>query len=153
MLQSYGDLTRHFAYESRLAYYYNRDSRELVVAGRIVVAIKCCAKLRLDLTDGNTHSAPVSVVLYNKLFKNIVTCGLDSYIIVWDPFTGKRQLLMKNCHTRVIYGENVDIEITAACFNTMAQFLLTGARDGSVKIWNYNNATCIRNMNIESGVK
>lgn len=150
MLQSYGDLTRHFQYESRLAYFYNQDCRELIVAGRIVVAIKCCAKLRLDLSDGNTHSAPVSVVLYNKLFKNVVTCGLDSYIIVWDPFTGKRQLLMKNCHTRVIYGENVDIEITAACFNSMAQFLLTGARDGSVKIWNYNNATCIRNMNIEN---
>lgn len=150
MLQSYGDLTRYFPYESRLAYYYNQDCRELLVAGRVVVAIKCCAKLRLDLSDGYTHSAPVSVVLYNKLFKNIVTCGLDSYIIVWDPFSGKRQLLMKNCHTRVIYGENVDIEITAACFNSMAQLLLTGARDGSVKIWNYNNATCIRNMNIEN---
>ena len=40
-------------------------------------------------TDGFTHSRAVSKVLYNPLFKVIVTCGMDSIIITWDPVTGK----------------------------------------------------------------
>ncbi|XP_037949995.1 WD repeat-containing protein on Y chromosome [Teleopsis dalmanni] len=146
LLQSFGDLVRLLPSETDLCYKYHTHSRELLVGGRKIISIKCCPRIRMDLTDGNTHSAPVSVVLYNRLFRNIVTCGLDSYIIVWDPWTGQRKVIIKNCHTKIIYGESRDIEITAACFDPLEQFLLTGARDGSLKIWNYNSAVCMRNM-------
>ncbi|XP_061400442.1 WD repeat-containing protein on Y chromosome-like [Musca vetustissima] len=150
LLQTYGDLVRLIPGETDLAYYYHPHMRVLLVGGRKLVALKCNPRVRVDLTDGNTHAAPVSVVLYNRLFRNVVTCGLDSYIIVWDPWTGRRKIIMKNCHTKQMYGENIDIEITAACFDPLEQFLLTGARDGSLKIWNYNNAVCIRNMSIRA---
>lgn len=39
-------------------------------------------------TDGFTHSRAVSKILYNPLFKVVITCGLDSIIINWDPVTG-----------------------------------------------------------------
>ncbi|EDW64164.2 WD repeat-containing protein on Y chromosome [Drosophila virilis] len=150
LLQTYGDLVRIIHHsETDIKYYYHSHLRELMVAGRKLIQIKCCPRVRVDLTDGNTHAAPVSVVLYNRLFRNIVTCGLDSYIIVWDPWTGRRKIIMKNCHTKMIYGETIDIEITAACFDPLEQFLLTGARDGSLKIWNYNNAVVVRNMSIQ----
>lgn len=148
LLQTYGDLVRLIPAETDLAYYYHAFLRVLLVGGRKLIAIKCNPRIRVDLTDGNTHAAPVSVVLYNRLFRNVVTCGLDSFIIVWDPWTGRRKIIIKNCHTKQMYGEHVDIEITAACFDPLEQFLLTGARDGSLKIWNYNNAVCIRNMSI-----
>ncbi|XP_034471992.1 WD repeat-containing protein on Y chromosome isoform X2 [Drosophila innubila] len=149
LLQTYGDLVRIIHHsETDIKYYYHSHLRELMVAGRKLISIKCCPRVRVDLTDGNTHAAPVSVVLYNRLFRNIVTCGLDSYIIVWDPWSGRRKIIMKNCHTKMIYGETIDIEITAACFDPLEQFLLTGARDGSLKIWNYNNAVVVRNMSI-----
>ncbi|KAH8263299.1 hypothetical protein KR044_006922, partial [Drosophila immigrans] len=150
LLQTYGDLVRIIhPSEMDIKYYYHSHLRELMVAGRKLISIKCCPRVRVDLTDGNTHAAPVSVVLYNRLFRNIVTCGLDSYIIVWDPWSGRRKIIMKNCHTKIIYGETIDIEITAACFDPLEQFLLTGARDGSLKIWNYNNAVVVRNMSIQ----
>lgn len=149
LLQTFGDLVRILASETDLSYLYHPLSRDLLVGGRKLISIKCCARIRVDLTDGNTHAAPVSVVLYNGLFRNVVTCGLDSYIIVWDPWTGRRKIIMKSCHTKMEYGETIDIEITAACFDPLEQFLLTGARDGSLKIWNYNNAVCMRNMSIK----
>lgn len=149
LLQTYTDLARLIPGETDLIYYYHPHMRVLLIGGRKLVSIKCNPRIRVDLTDGNTHAAPVSVVLYNKLFRNMVTCGLDSYIIVWDPWTGRRKIIMKNCHTKQVYGENIDIEITAACFDPLEQFLLTGARDGSLKIWNYNNAVCMRNMSIK----
>ncbi|XP_067624274.1 WD repeat-containing protein on Y chromosome [Eurosta solidaginis] len=149
LLQTFGDLVRLLASETDLCYKYHPLSRDLLVGGRKLISIKCCARIRVDLTDGNTHAAPVSVVLYNSLFRNVVTCGLDSFIIVWDPWTGRRKIIMKSCHTKMVYGETIDIEITAACFDPLEQFLLTGARDGSLKIWNYNNAVCMRNMSIK----
>ncbi|XP_030383633.1 WD repeat-containing protein on Y chromosome [Scaptodrosophila lebanonensis] len=150
LLQTYGDLVRLIHHtETDLVYYYHSHLRELMVGGRKLISVKCCPRVRVDLTDGNTHAQPVSVVLYNRLFRNIVTCGLDSYIIVWDPWTGRRKIIMKSCHTKMIYGETIDIEITAACFDPLEQFLLTGARDGSLKIWNYNNAVVVRNMCIQ----
>lgn len=39
-------------------------------------------------TDGFTHSRAVAKVLYNPLFKVVVTCGMDSIIICWNPLTG-----------------------------------------------------------------
>lgn len=149
LLQTFGDLARIIPRETDLVYYYHMYLRVLLVGGRKIIAIKCNPRVRVDLTDGSTHAAPVSVVLYNRLFRNVVTCGLDSYIIVWDPWTGRRKVIIKNCHTKQIYGENINIEITAACFDPLEQFLLTGARDGSLKIWNYNNSVCVRNMCIK----
>ncbi|XP_055855750.1 WD repeat-containing protein on Y chromosome-like [Episyrphus balteatus] len=152
LLQTFSDLTQMISKtETEIAYYYDKLSRNLLIGGRKIIVLRCCPRLRMDLTDGNTHAATVSVILYNKLFRNIVTCGLDSYIIVWDPWTGRRQIMIKNCHTQMIYGELTDIEITAACFDPLEQYLLTGARDGSLKIWNYNNAVCVRNMSITLG--
>lgn len=148
LLQTYGDLARLIPRENDLVFYYHAYLRVLLVGGRKLTAIKCNPRIRVDLTDGNTHSSPVSVVLYNRLFRNVVTCGLDSFIIVWDPWNGRRKIIIKNCHTKQLYGEYVDVEITAACFDPLEQFLLTGARDGTLKIWNYNNAVCIRNMSI-----
>lgn len=128
---------------------YFDKNREFIVASMKIATIKCCPLLRLDKCDGWTHARPVSVALYNDLFKTVVTCGLDSYIIVWDPWTGKRLSLIKQAHTRIFHGEKTIVEITAGCFDPKKQLLLTGARDGSLKVWNFNNGTCVRHLSIE----
>lgn len=108
---------------------------------------------RLDLTDGNTHTKPVSIVLYNHLFDVIITCGFDSFIIVWDSITGTRLNLIKMAHSRILHGENLRVEITAACFDPKHQLLLTGATDGTLKVWNFNNGFCVRHMSISAGAE
>ena len=37
-----------------------------------------------------------------------------------------------------------DMEITAMSFDPTKRKLITGARDGVVKIWNFNNGACLR---------
>lgn len=81
-----------------------------------------------------THTRPVSIVLYNKLFEVVITCGFDSFIIVWDPWIGVRLNLIKMAHSRVLHGETLRVEITAACFDPKHQLLLTGATDGTLKV-------------------
>jgi len=79
----------------------------------------------------------------------IVSTGLDSCIIVWDPWYGRRLHLISHAHSVIRYGQYADIEITAACFDDSEQFLVTGARNGSVKMWNYNTGICIHDIMID----
>lgn len=68
------------------------------------------------------------------VFQVVVTCGLDSYIISWNPWDGKRLLVIKDAHTVMIHGELKPVEITAATFDPGQQRLLTGAHDGTLKV-------------------
>uniref|UniRef100_A0A1A9WKU6 WD repeat-containing protein on Y chromosome n=1 Tax=Glossina brevipalpis TaxID=37001 RepID=A0A1A9WKU6_9MUSC len=148
LVQTFDDLIRIIPSENDLVFHYHKALRILLIGCRKLVAIKCNPRVRVDLSDGTSHAGPVSVVLYNKLFRSVVTCGLDSYVIVWDPWSGRRKIIIRDCHTERLYGETQNVEITAACFDPLEGYLLTGARDGTLKIWNYNNAVCIRNLRI-----
>ncbi|CAG9763835.1 unnamed protein product [Ceutorhynchus assimilis] len=149
-VQTYLDLPAKLGERSDLNALYNPESRQLIIGSVMIAIIPLSPKQSSEHTDGNTHSSGISVVLYNKLFKLLITCGLDSYIIVWNPFDGRRLLVIKECHTRMLYGESISVEITAATFDPGYQRLLTGAHDGTLKIWNFNTGTCLRNMNIET---
>lgn len=80
----------------------------------------------------------------------IVSTSLDSCITVWNPWYGYRLSFVTKAHSRWKYGEKVGVEITAACFDSSEQLLVTGARDGSVKMWQFNTGTCIRNIMVEN---
>lgn len=150
-LQTYLGLPTELGEHTALTLLYNEESREIIVGSLVMAVVHLCKLQSGEHTDGNTHSAGVSVVLYNPLFKFVVTCGLDSYIIVWDPWNGRRMNVIKDAHTRLIHGERIPVEITAATFDPHNQLLLTGAHDGSLKVWNFNTGTCYRNMNIKKG--
>ena len=58
-----------------------------------------------------------------------------SVVSVWDVDTGEKTMQFSNCHGNA--------EITAMAFDTAGRRLVTGARDGSLKIWNFNNGACL----------
>jgi len=41
------------------------------------------------------------------------------------------------------------VDITAMSFDHTYRRLITGGRDGSVKIWNFHNGDCLRIMSVE----
>ncbi|XP_071987728.1 cilia- and flagella-associated protein 337-like [Engystomops pustulosus] len=73
-----------------------------------------------------THEAPLSTLLYNGFFHQVVTASDDSSIIVWDVETGNKSLLLRNAHG--------DEEITCMTLDPSHRKLLTGARDGTIKV-------------------
>ncbi|XP_075034068.1 cilia- and flagella-associated protein 337-like [Mixophyes fleayi] len=92
--------------------------------------------LRFAHTDANeeilaTHEAPLSGVLYNSFFHQVVTASEDSTVAVWDVETGNTSLLLNNVH-----GQE---EITCMAFDGSQRKLITGARNGTIKIWNIQN--------------
>ncbi|XP_062565514.1 WD repeat-containing protein on Y chromosome [Armigeres subalbatus] len=148
LIQTYSQFSSSLYKTVPACAYYSELSRELIMGANKVLSVSCCPKIALEVTDGESHTQPISVILYNPLFKVIVSCGLDSFIIVWD-YTGNRKLtIIPDAHTEVIHGILEKIHITAACFDPKLQLLLTGARNGDLKIWNFNSGSLMSSMTI-----
>ncbi|XP_046141519.1 WD repeat-containing protein on Y chromosome [Osmia bicornis bicornis] len=149
-IQTYNGLPSELGGHTLMSVVYNTLNHKMIVASTMIAIIICDPVINEETSDGFTHTKPVSCVLYNHLYKVVVTTGLDSCIIVWDPWLGNRLYLVTHAHSRFLYGQHHDIEITAACFDESEQLLVTGTRDGTLKIWNFNTGTCLRNMTVEN---
>ena len=66
-------------------------------------------------------------------------------VSVWDVDTGEKIIQFSNCHG--------NLEITAMAFDPTGRRLITGARDGSIKIWNFNNGACLSKLQTDHEVE
>ncbi|XP_076665272.1 WD repeat-containing protein WDY isoform X2 [Andrena cerasifolii] len=148
-IQTYTGLPAELGEHTAITIVYNTLNHKMIIASAVIAIIVCEPVVNEETSDGYTHTKPVSCVLYNHLYKVIVSTGTDSCIIVWDPWLGTRLYLVTHAHSQFLYGQYNDIEITAACFDESEQLLATGARDGTLKIWNFNTGTCLRNMAVD----
>ncbi|XP_028518792.1 WD repeat-containing protein 49 [Exaiptasia diaphana] len=85
-----------------------------------------------------SHTKPLCAALYNDLFDQVVSACHDSVVCVWNIENGEKIIQFSNAHG--------DSEITAMTFDQSKRRLITGARDGTVKIWNFNNGCCLREL-------
>ncbi|KAL4680618.1 hypothetical protein H8959_022559 [Pygathrix nigripes] len=83
-----------------------------------------------------THCSPLCAVLYSKIFKQVVSGCLRGTVSVWEVVTGR-----KTMEFSVSGGQHV--ELTAMALDESERCLLTGLRDGTVKMWNYNIGKCL----------
>ena len=65
---------------------------------------------------------------------------MGSVISVWDVETGEKIIQYSKVHG--------DREITSMTFDPSGRRLLTGGRDGKVKIWNFNNGACLSEIDM-----
>ncbi|KAL7754106.1 hypothetical protein RI367_000086 [Sorochytrium milnesiophthora] len=85
-----------------------------------------------------SHDAPIAAAMFNQNFHQVVSGCHNSTVSVWDVFTGYRLFQYHNVHE--------DMEITAMCFDKSCRRLITGSRDGHIKIWNFNNGQLLRDL-------
>ncbi|XP_049548022.1 WD repeat-containing protein on Y chromosome [Anopheles darlingi] len=149
LLQTFAELTVVLGLNLPVCAFYDERERQLVVANNKLVSLSCCPEIPLDRTDGESHTRPISVLLYNSLYKLIISCGLDSVIITWDHCMNRKMSLITDAHTQVRNGLQESVEITAGCLDGKQQLLATGARDGSVKLWNISGRTCMRTFSMQ----
>ncbi|XP_045580316.1 WD repeat-containing protein on Y chromosome [Salmo salar] len=77
------------------------------------------------------HGAPLSCALYNPTLKQVIAGCDDSSVSVWDVETGRLRLKITSAH-----GEE---EITCMALDSSHRRLITGARNGTIKVWNLLN--------------
>jgi WD40 repeat protein len=85
-----------------------------------------------------SHKEAVTCCLYNKHFKQLVSCTEASIVKLWDLETGKAISEFSSAHG--------DSAITCMTFDETDRRLITGGRDGTSKIWNYNNGHCLKTL-------
>ncbi|XP_065094978.1 WD repeat-containing protein on Y chromosome-like, partial [Ochlerotatus camptorhynchus] len=149
LFQKYSAFSTNLHRTLQACAYYNDRDRELLVGANKVLAVSCCPKIKVEVTDGKSHTLPISILLYNPLFKMVVSCGLDSFIIVWDYTNNRRLTVIADAHTEEIHGIVEKVQITAACFDPKLQLLITGDRIGILKIWHFNSGSLMSSLSIE----
>ncbi|CAH1777712.1 unnamed protein product [Owenia fusiformis] len=85
-----------------------------------------------------THKEPIHACKYNVQFKQVITCSDGSTIKLWDFESGRPVFDFGEAH-----GTEA---ITCMDFDGTGRRLITGGRDGCLKVWNYNNGQCLRTL-------
>ncbi|XP_068126283.1 cilia- and flagella-associated protein 337-like [Hyperolius riggenbachi] len=80
-----------------------------------------------------SHSEPVTSCLYNHHHHQIISCTEASEMKVWDLLTGQRISEVQATH-----GHSA---LTCLALDSGSNRLVTGSRDGSVKLWDYTSHT------------
>ncbi|XP_013775753.1 WD repeat-containing protein on Y chromosome-like [Limulus polyphemus] len=101
-----------------------------------------------EISEGAKTSHPKCLcgALYNSLFNYVISTCHGSVITVWDLNTGDKIIQFNKCHKITKIGVYYPVEITAMTLDPTERRLITGGRDGTVKIWNFNNGACLREM-------
>uniref|UniRef100_A0A8C9YGJ4 WD40 repeat domain 95 n=1 Tax=Sander lucioperca TaxID=283035 RepID=A0A8C9YGJ4_SANLU len=85
-----------------------------------------------------SHNETVMCCGYNEEFRQVVSCTEGSVVKVWDFDTGRQVFEFGGTH-------NLSA-ITCMTFDPKGRRLVTGGRDGSLKIWNFNNGQCLKTL-------
>ncbi|XP_071214031.1 cilia- and flagella-associated protein 337-like isoform X2 [Salvelinus alpinus] len=77
-----------------------------------------------------SHENPVTCVLYNSLFRQVISSDSGSTVICWLVDTGQKVKQFHRCHG--------DAEISTMALDGTQTRLFTAGTDGVVKIWDFN---------------
>nr|XP_054598438.1 WD repeat-containing protein 64 [Nothobranchius furzeri] len=88
-----------------------------------------------------SHQHPVVCCGCSEELRQVVSCSQGSVAKVWDLDTGRQMFE---------FGCTDDLNsITCMTFDSTGRRLITGGRDGCLKIWNFNNGQCLKTLKKE----
>ncbi|XP_060090706.1 WD repeat-containing protein on Y chromosome-like isoform X2 [Heteronotia binoei] len=123
------------------ACHYISSTRSLCVAADALAVLHLRLSSPPDPNLAISHKEPVLCCKYNKVFRHVVSCSEGSVVKVWDFESGKHLFEFGSAH-----GGSA---ITCLTFDPSGRRLITGGRDGCLKIWNYNNGHCLHTLKRE----
>ncbi|XP_029383255.1 WD repeat-containing protein on Y chromosome [Echeneis naucrates] len=107
----------------------------LVVGCKDYLALLNLSEMRRGGGGGLTaeiqYGQALSCALYNPTLRQVVTGHVNSSVSLWDVETGRRRLQILNAH-----GED---ELICLELDSSHKRLITGARNGTIKVWNLLN--------------
>ncbi|XP_056297367.1 WD repeat-containing protein 49-like isoform X3 [Pseudoliparis swirei] len=90
----------------------------------------------------SSHEHPVTCVLYNSLFRQVISSDSASSVICWLARTGQKVKQFHRCH-----GNN---EISTMALDGTQTRLFTAGLDGEIKVWDFDGR-CLHRMNAGLG--
>ncbi|XP_062873393.1 WD repeat-containing protein 64 [Trichomycterus rosablanca] len=120
---------------------YSAAVKSLYIATDSLALLALKTKLQPQGGYVTSHKEPVLCCGYSREFQQVVSCTEASVIKVWDVDTGSQVFEYGGAH-----GLSA---ITCMSFDPKGRRLVTGGRDGCLKIWNFNNGHCLKILSRE----
>ncbi|KAM6207405.1 WD repeat-containing protein 64 [Sarcoramphus papa] len=109
------------------------NDRGMLITGSAVIDIYPLTHMIQDTRQvPQTHEKNINVLVYNRVFHQILTICSESILKVWDLETGYQIYQIEDAH-------GLNTEVTCAAIEIYGFYLATGACDGTVKIWEFES--------------
>ncbi|XP_068441993.1 cilia- and flagella-associated protein 337-like [Clinocottus analis] len=125
--------------DTRTLLFVHEERQTLVLSFNSLLVL---LETRKEEERPGSHEHPVTCVLYNSLFRQVVSSDSASSVICWLAHTGQKVKQFHRCH-----GNN---EISAMALDGTQTRLFTAGLDGEVKVWDFNGR-CLHRMNAGLG--
>lgn len=128
-------------------FYLNPTQQRLMMGSRKLFSLSHINESYVH-HERTSHLYPITQILYNPLFDVMISSDEGSTINIWNITTGEKVMHILNAHVTQIdeYNEHA-VEITAMCLDEAKRRLITGAHDGSLALWNFNNGHNLYRVN------
>ncbi|KAJ3160300.1 hypothetical protein HDU88_007978 [Geranomyces variabilis] len=131
-------MIEHRADNTLSALYFNPANGGKLIVGSSCVVVYGLADKEQHRGAIKSHEAPVRAALWNAVFEQVVS-GCDGSIVnVWDATTGQKTFRFADVHEKA--------EITAMAFDSGCRRLITGGRDGTMRVWNFHNGQLLQEL-------
>ncbi|RXM28753.1 WD repeat-containing protein 49 [Acipenser ruthenus] len=120
-----GIFPKHLDFHSLL--YFDEEHGRLFITFNNQLTL---CELKQETGRVTSHEKPISCVLYNNVFKQVISSDIGSTVTFWMIDTGQKIKQFTKCHGTA--------EITTMALDATETKLFTGGTDGTVKIWDFN---------------
>ncbi|XP_026882608.2 WD repeat-containing protein 49 isoform X2 [Electrophorus electricus] len=123
-----------------LVFFHEERSRLLLSFNSVVLLLQAQEDTGRRVAS---HDSSVTCVLYNSLFRQVISSDSSSGVTCWLMDTGQKVKHFPRCHG--------DAEITTMALDETQTRLFTAGTDGAVKVWDFNGH-CHHRLNAGRGV-
>jgi len=142
-LQTLQDKT-HYRPEDRIAACTYDPLRQQLLTGTTQLKAWPMVKTAKRTVEAG-HEHPLCAALYNHNFHQVVSGDESAQVCVWDVETGDMVFHFAELHP--------GSKMTAMAFDEAGRRLITGGNDGTVRVWNFSNGQCLKELKTESDVE
>ncbi|XP_067323171.1 EF-hand calcium-binding domain-containing protein 8 [Anolis sagrei] len=121
------------------AVYYHLPNNFLVCATYTIGVFFAADSAEIEL---KSQEQPLCSALYNRIFKQVVSGCYSGLITVWDVLSGQKLMEFSTSPVQ-------PVEITAMMFDPPERRLITALKNGTIKLWNFNNGACLFELPFE----
>jgi WD40 repeat protein len=89
------------------------------------------------------HTTAVTCTVYNPMFELVISADEASGVRVWDLNSGRAVLHFAGAH---LNDAGEPMKITAMSLDHTMRRLITGAHNGSLKVWNFSTGVCLKEL-------
>ncbi|KAJ7987525.1 hypothetical protein DPEC_G00327400 [Dallia pectoralis] len=123
--------------------HYNRHFNTLLLATSMIGVLHGV----VDHADGRyemktSHEQQLCAALYNVNFKQVVSGCHAGVVSVWEILTGEKVMQFRTSPV------DKPVEVTAMAFDGPKRRLITGSKDGTLRLWNFNNGELLSTLPI-----